>query len=117
MDLLREYRKDGYELKGTGIVVGSLIDPDSIGNEHIRIHALEGQLFRQVVEDAAKRSNVAPMIWRERDLYQSGAETLGRRETTLRAKVTALGTGLRGSWRAEQKAAALAAWVVLEKGL
>jgi hypothetical protein len=115
MDLMGQYRKDGYELKGSGIVVGSLIDPDSIGNEHIRIHALEGQLFRQVVEDAAKRSKVAPLVWRERDLYQSGAETLGRPEQKLRAKVTELGTGLRGSWRAEQKAATLAAWLALAR--
>jgi hypothetical protein len=69
-----------------------------------------------VVEDAAKRSKVAPLIWRERDLYQSGAETLGRPEQKLRAKMTELGTRVRGSWRAEHKAATLAAWLALEKG-
>src|SRR5262245_22248634 len=32
-----------------GVIVGSLIDPSTIGNEHIRIHAMEGKLFREVV--------------------------------------------------------------------
>src|SRR5918994_2458489 len=47
--LLREYTGSGHSLAGVGIVVGSVIDPDSIANEHIRAHAREGQLFRRLV--------------------------------------------------------------------
>jgi hypothetical protein len=90
-----------------------LIDPASIGNDHIRIHALEGQLFKRVVEDAAARCDLRSWIWRERDLYATAAEVLDRPEGVLRAGVTALGAAVSGPWRAEQKLAALAAWLVL----
>ena len=43
-------------LRGRRVVVGSLIDPKTIGNDHIRIHAMEGQLFRGVVIEAAEKS-------------------------------------------------------------
>jgi hypothetical protein len=102
-----------YRLKGAGMVVGSLIDPSGIGNDHIRIHALEGQLFRGVVRAAIIERRLRCAIWRERDLYGSGAEVLKLGEADLRARVTSLGRAAGGPWRAEHKAAALAAWLVL----
>jgi hypothetical protein len=111
--LIREYRTGGHQLRGAGIVVGSLIDPATIANEHIRIHALEGRLFRGVVKDAAARSKLTCSIWRERDVYAFAAGILNRPEPELRALVAALGRAVAGSWRAEHKAAALSAWLVL----
>lgn len=112
-ELIGHYKNTGYRLRGVGIVVGSLINPERIGNEHIRIHALEGQLFRGVVEDAAARSTLARVTWRDRDLPASAVEIFKRPEQELRAKLAALGKTVPGSWRAEQKLAALAAWLVL----
>jgi hypothetical protein len=94
-------------------VVGSLVDPESIANEHIRIHALEGRLFRTVLVEAADAGGLTCSIWRERDLYAEAAHSLRRSEPALRATVTALGRTVDGSWRAEQKAAAVAAWLVM----
>jgi len=112
-ELIRHYEAAGYQLRGAGIVVGSVIDPKRIANEHIRIHALEGQLFRRVVQEAAAKRRLAPAIWRERDLYLLATGALERPEQALRGTVTAFGRALSGSWRAEHKAAALAAWLVL----
>lgn len=112
-ELIRQYRKTGHTLQGTGIIVGSLIDPDTVGNEHIRIHALEGQLFRRVVDGAAARSRLARTIWRERDLYAFAADALKRPETQIKSRLTACGKDVAGPWRAEQKSATLAAWLVL----
>jgi len=111
--LIRRYRKAGHDLCGAGVVVGSLIDPERIANAHIRIHALEGRLFRDVVEVAAGRSRLTCSIWRERDLYALAAGVLNQSERELRALVTTLGWTVSGSWRAEEKAAAVAAWLVL----
>jgi hypothetical protein len=113
--VIRHYQA-GYDLRGAGVVVGSLIDPARITNDHIRIHAREGQLFRRVVEDAAARSHLRCSIWRERDLYASAVGLLKRSERELREGVTALGADAEGSWRAEHKLAALAAWLVLAAG-
>ena len=111
-DVIRHYQV-GHSLRGAGIVVGSLIEPERIANDHIRIHAFEGQLFRGVVHDAAARSRLSCAIWRDRDLHGLAANILKQRDQSLRDTLTALGREVAGPWRAEQKAAALAAWLVL----
>jgi hypothetical protein len=110
-ELLKRY--GDAHLRGAGIVVGSLVDPKTIANDHIRIHALEGKLFREVVADAAKAAGLRSAIWRERDLYAAAAGALKRPEGRVRASIGALGRDVAGPWRAEQKHAALAAWLVL----
>lgn len=110
---IRHYQTLGYPVRGAGVVVGSLIDPERIANDHIRIHALEGQLFRGLVQDAAARSGLSCSIWRERDLYALAVGILKQQERALRDTLAALGREVAGPWRAEQKAAALAAWLVL----
>jgi hypothetical protein len=115
-EVIRQYQSGEHLVHGAGVVVGSLIDPTSIANDHIRTHALEGQLFRGVVQDAASRTNVPCSVWRERDLYASAADVLERPEHTLRAELKAMGAELAGSWRAEQKLAALAAWLIVARG-
>jgi hypothetical protein len=114
--VIRQYRNAGHDLRGAGVVVGSLIDPGTIANEHIRIHAREGQLFRRVVEEAAARNGLSCSICRERDLQALAAGALGQTDDALRRAATLLGGGHKGSWRAEHKAAALAAWMVLAGG-
>jgi hypothetical protein len=110
---IREHEKAGRQFVGAGIVVGSLIDPAQIANDHIRIHALEGQLFRGIVKVAADRRQVASSIWRERDIYELAATRLKRSESDLRETVARFGRSVGGPWRAEHKAAALAAWLVI----
>lgn len=110
--LIREYQKSAT-VAAAGVVVGSLIDPTTIGNDHIRIHAMEGQLFREVLIDGAKRGGLTCSVWRERDLYAAAAKQLKIAETALKKRLTALGETADDGWRAEQKAAALAAWMLL----
>lgn len=111
--LLREYAGQGHRCAGVGLVVGSVIDPSTIANAHIRIHALEGQLFRGVVEQAAGRAGVRCFVWRERDLFDAGVRGLKTPETRVRAQLAAMAKAVGGPWRREQKCAALAAWLVL----
>ena len=63
--------------------------------------------------DAAERSGVTVSVWRERDLHAAAAKQLKIAETVLRKRLTALGESADGGWRAEHKAAALAAWMLL----
>ena len=106
----------GHAFTGAGLVVGSLNDPGRIANQHIRIHALEGQVFREVVEQALAAGGLPCSVWRERDLYGAAAKVLRDTEPQIRSMVTALGREIEGPWRAEQKAAAVAAWLVLAAG-
>ena len=111
--LMSRYQAAGYDVRGVGLVVGSLIDPAQIANDHIRIHALEGQLFRGVVEKAAGRNGMPCSTWRERDLSGAAQAVLKRTEQELRDTIATLGHGVDGPWRSEQKRAALAGWLVL----
>jgi hypothetical protein len=112
--LVRAHKKHAA-LRGTGVVVGSLIDPATIGNDHIRIHAMEGRLFRTVVIDAARANGLQCAVCRERDLYADAAKALHTSESTIRRMLLDMGRDVDGGWRAEQKSAALSAWMILGK--
>jgi hypothetical protein len=113
--LVRRYRADGVALRGVAIVVGSVIDPAQIANPHIRAHASEGALFRRVVGDAARRSGLGSIVVRERDVYPAAARATRRSETGVKGAVAELGGTVDGPWRAEEKTAAAAAWMVLAR--
>ena len=112
---IREQEKAGRCFDGVGIVVGSLIDPAQIANDHIRIHALEGQLFRGIVKAATDGRKLASSVWRERDLYGFAEKQLKQSEVELRRTVAEFGRQLAGPWRAEHKVASVAAWLALGK--
>ena len=113
--LLDEYAAAGHAPRGGAVVAGSEIDPAKIANLHMRAHALEGRLYRNVVEDGLAAAGLGCELLLERDLYARAAERLGLRENALKKTVTELGRGVTGGWRAENKAAALAAWLVLPR--
>jgi hypothetical protein len=112
-ELLAVYRSDGYRIMAASIVVGSTVDPKTIKNDHIRAHAEEGRLFRVVIEDALKAARVPASATPEKELFLRGANVLRIPETRIRTELTALGKSVQGSWRAEEKAATLAAWMAL----
>lgn len=112
-ELVNEWRVAGNEIRGAGLVVGSLIDPASVRNDHIRAHALEGQLFRVAVQEALGAAGVTSSATPERDVYSAGASAFARSEDELKRAVSEFGRAVAGSWRADEKTAALAAWMVL----
>jgi hypothetical protein len=112
-ELVGDYRKSGYHLRAVGLVVGSLINPARVTNPHIRAHALEGRLFRTVLEEAMQSQGLSCSVIMERNIYTRAAEVLQRSADDLRRCVTALGRSLGQPWRADEKVAALAAWLAL----
>src|SRR6266568_2548466 len=101
--------------KDAGQAVGSMVDPASLHNDHIRAHALEGQLFRTSLEDALRSLRIPCAVFVEKAAYGSAATALGRSEKEVKRLVTELGESHDGPWRAEEKLAALGAWVALAK--
>jgi hypothetical protein len=112
-ELLDHFRAAGYQVRGAGLVVGSQIDPESISNPHIRAHALEGRLFRSVLEGALQAHGLSCSVVVERDVYSNAAALLARPEDDLKRALSGLGRSLGGPWLAEEKLAALAAWMTL----
>jgi hypothetical protein len=111
--LVGEYARAGHSPLGSAIVAGSEIDPARIGNLHLRAHALEGRLYRKLIEEGLAAADLRCEVLVERDLWQRASARLRTREEALRKAVTDLGRGVAGGWRAESKAAALAAWLAL----
>jgi hypothetical protein len=111
--LFSNYRHEGFTIRRAGIVVGSQIDPASISNPHIRAHALEGQLFRLVLEECLCAHDVSTHLLLERNAYVQAAMKLRLTHSSVRDAVARLGRRTQAPWRAEEKIAAVAAWLEL----
>ena len=111
--LLQDYHRLGFNLRGAALAVGSLVEPTTIANPHIRAHAFEGRLFRTVLEQALRAGGLASRAVIERNAYAEAAAVLRITEDKLKRSVSRLSHSETGPWRAEQKMAALVAWMVL----
>jgi hypothetical protein len=114
-DLIQRCADDGCAIHRAALVVGSLIDPESIANPHIRAHALEGRLFRTVLEGVLRWRGIQCAIFTERDVYPRALKLLGQSTVQIRRTIAELGRLVSGPWRADQKVAALAAWTSLNQ--
>jgi hypothetical protein len=110
---LERHRAAGHQLVGAGIVVGSDAPPETMANPHIRAHASEGRLFRTALERGLEEGGVDVSIFVERALYATAATLLGTSEESVKRAVTTVGKGRVPGWRTDQKAATVAAWLVL----
>jgi hypothetical protein len=113
--LLAEIRLNGRPCRRAGLVVGSVIDPATVGNPHIRAHANEGRLFRTVLADALAARQIACDIIVDKTLGALSAQTLKRTPAQVASALGEFGRTLGGPWRAEEKAAAAAAWMALHE--
>jgi hypothetical protein len=112
-DLLQQAADANYVVRGAALVVGSLVDPASLHNEHIRAHGLEGQLFRKVLEDACLSQGIPCTVMLEKAAYAKAASVLRKTPAQAKRIAASLGESHNGSWRTEEKLAAIAAWMAL----
>ena len=111
--LLKSSVDVGYSIRNAALVIGSKTDPASIANDHIRAHALEGQLFRTVLQKALDSHTVPVTIILKRDLFALAQKKLGRSEEKLKQTLISLGIAMGKPWRTDEKIAVLAAWLNL----
>jgi hypothetical protein len=111
--LLAGYRQQNFTIKRAALVVGSQIDPRSVANAHIRAHALEGQLFRSVLQQSLHGNGIRTEVLLEREAYGKAQVELKQSNENVRRMIQNFGRDAKASWRAEQKLAALAAWLAL----
>jgi hypothetical protein len=111
--LVGELKSESLKVVGVGVVGAADRDLRKIGNPHIRAHAAEGVLFRQVLETAAKANRLAKRSFIERDFEEYATAELGYSVAKLNGYLTRLGRAAGPPWRAEQRLAAMAAWLML----
>jgi hypothetical protein len=111
-ELIHELRGQGLAVVGVGIVGSADRDLSKIGNYHIRAHAAEGLLFRQVLESAAETNKLPHRTFVEKNL-QTYASELGCTVEQLNNHLKLIGHAAGPPWRTDQRLAATAAWIAL----
>ena len=86
---------------------------DSILKVHPLVHAAEGELYRRVFATAARAVGAGPTRVAAGDLTQRASKALEMTPAKLTARLSALGKASGKPWAADQKEAALAAWLAL----
>jgi hypothetical protein len=114
-DLVLEIESEGLKIAGIGIVGGADRDLAKIGSFHIRAHAAEGLLFRQVLEFAAQTNNLPYRTFVEKALLAQAVSELGLSLQKLNNSLISLGQLLGPPWRTDQRFAAAAAWLSFPK--
>jgi hypothetical protein len=111
--LLASYQQNGYRIRRAAMVVGSRVNPDSIANPHIRAHAFEGRLFCSVLEKSLQAHRIRTEVLLEREAYGKAAVKLKQSSENVRRVIQNFERDTEAPWRAEQKLAAVAAWLAL----
>jgi hypothetical protein len=111
--LIGDAQGEGYVVRAVGIVGAGNRNLGKIGSTHIRAHAAEGVLFREVLEVAAAANKVRSRTFDQRSLDETAALELQLPIAKLKRCLGEMGHGAGSPWRADEKAAATAAWLSL----
>ena len=108
-----ELRSAGSVARGVSLVVNSNPDPSKIGSAHVRAHALEGILFKEVLQAGARACRLRTQVLLEREALLRVAAALRWTPAQLQRALAEFGRQAGSPWRAEEKSAALGAWLAL----
>jgi hypothetical protein len=109
-ELIADMRARGMDVRAMGVVGSAPRNLEKIGNYHIRAHAAEGVLFRQVLETAAKLNGLPCSGYSEQELNEAASGL------PVAAVMKNLGRSAGAPWRADERLAATAAWLALMIG-
>ena len=106
----------GFEVKGIGILVGTGMPEwttEEILAVHVRMHKAEGEMFRDILVEAARECGFDPVKLPDKTALDAAAKRLRITRGKLDARLAMLGKGAGPPWGRYQKEAAAAALVAL----
>jgi hypothetical protein len=118
--LVATARAAGIEPIAAGILDSSGRSPgalEAILASHALIHTADGNHFREALGNACTALKLRFTRIRQRDLLAEAARALKRKPQELTATVARLGREAGSPWGADQKSAALLAWLLLARGV
>jgi len=115
-EVIKQQTTAGHKVCGVGIVGAPDRDLARIGNFHIRAHAAEGVLFRKVLNLAADANGLKWRLIPDKDFERLTNSELGAKASRIKRQITELGKSVSAPWRADEKRAAMAAWLMLHHG-
>lgn len=116
-ELIHQLRAQGLAVAGVGVVGSADRDLSKIGNYHIRAHAAEGMLFREVLEHAAQSNKLLNRTFHEKTLSTQAVAELHLTVAQLNNELKSIGQSAGAPWRTDQRTAATAAWLMLHDHL
>jgi len=92
-----------------------LPDLQAILASHALIHTAEGEFFRQAFRSAFEKLRIHTTGIRARDLDESAVQAFGKAAPAIQKRIDGLGRSLGAPWTKDEKTAALAAAIVLNR--
>ncbi len=115
--LVDELSRRGFAARLAAVPAATAKLPDrleDIVRAHSRIHAAEGNFYRDVIATACATAGLEVTRVVERELPALTCDLLGVGRPALDARLKAMGAALGSPWSEDQKLAAQAAWLRLE---
>jgi hypothetical protein len=109
---------EGRQVVGCGLLESSGRKGAALASilaSHALIHTADGDHFRNAIARSAESLGLGTLRVPVRTIDAAAASAVGRPATAVRREVERLGREVGPPWAADQKAAALVAWVVLAK--
>jgi len=109
----------GMELRAAGILDAAGrggMPLETILASHALIHTADGNFFREALASGCAAQRLPVTRIRQRDLAAEAAAQLRHSPGELRTMVAQLGREVGAPWGADQKGAALIAWLLLARG-
>lgn len=106
----------GHEVAGCGVLVGTGMPQwttDEVLAVHVRMHKAEGEMFRDILVEAAGECGFEPATLPDKTSIDAAAKRLGLTRAQLDARLATLGKAAGPPWAQYQKEAAAAALVAL----
>jgi len=118
-DALKELRRTGFAPRSAVVLQASGRLPDrleAILASHAFIHSADGEHFREALAHACTRAGLTVSRLPEREILASAVAALRLSPDELQDRVAAMGREMGPPWTADQKMAAMAAWLQLAAG-
>jgi hypothetical protein len=115
-ELVGDLDAAGHVVVAVGVPIGQTMIPSDLSKilgSHPMLHAAEGDMFRQVLADAADDHGLRVAEIPARDLPTLAQRALSVDEARLRLLLTELGAAVGRPWRKDDKDATLVGWLAL----
>jgi hypothetical protein len=114
--LIADLAPQGHRVVALAVAAGTDRQHDDLASilaSHARLHAAEGELYREAVVDGATEVGLPVVRFAKGDAVAELAGELGRDPAALEGTIGGWGKALGPPWRKEHKDAAAAAWLAL----
>jgi len=114
--IVDELKTAGARVSTCGLLLGSgrpLPELAGILRSHALIHTAEGEMFRSVLSQAAKRLGARVIGVKEKQIWPEAATRLNQSAAAIAAHLKVMGKSLGPPWREDERLATLIAWMAL----